>query len=61
MWPSVVKEKTSPVDRKCECDYIPSSASDTLTSNSFVPAFVFHRGRQREYKPRPHQTSIKIN
>jgi len=40
---------------------LPSLASDSLTSDSLVPAFDFGRERQCVLITRLHQTSIGIN
>ena len=55
--------KTSPMDRKNKFLRIPlpSLASDSLTSDSLVPACVFGRERQCVLITRLHQTSIGIN
>ncbi|BBO72195.1 hypothetical protein DSCA_61250 [Desulfosarcina alkanivorans] len=63
IWPPVVKEKTSPMDRNNQflSEPLPSLFSDPLTSNSLVPACVFGRERQRVWITRLHQTSIRID
>ena len=60
IWPSVVKEKTTPIDRNLKIMNKTSVfESDFLTNDSLVLSFVFYRGRQR--LTRLHQTSIGIN
>ena len=68
IWPSVVKEKTTPIDRNLKIMNKTSVfESDFLTNDSLVPAFVFCRGSQSLKCPAIsgiydlHQTSIGIN
>jgi hypothetical protein len=47
IWPSVVKEKTSPIDRELRLkDLYSVFAAGFLTNDSIVPAFVFGQGRK---------------
>ncbi len=59
IWPSVVKEKTSPIDRKMYKKPISVLTHEILTSNPFIPTFGFNSECQRI--TRLHQTSIEIN
>jgi hypothetical protein len=68
IWPSVVKEKTTPIDRNLKIMNNSSVfESDFLTNDSLVPTFVF--GHESQTLKRPaingiydlHQTSIGIN
>ena len=68
IWPSVVKGKTTPIDRNIKIMNKTSVfESDFLTNDSLVPAFVFCRGSQSLTRPAIsgiydlHQTSIEIN
>ncbi|MFA4917460.1 MAG: hypothetical protein WC560_12435 [Syntrophales bacterium] len=60
IWPSVVKKKTSPIDRKEEKDIIRLRVNEALTNDPMVRACVFRRECQNA-KTRLHQTSIEID